>query len=216
MKKQNHSSITLLITSLLIIASLSSCVTKKKFLASETYRNNAELRVKELNQQMNALQTEFNTYRNEFNYSNAHKDNYIDSLSKIIGGLKLDLSSTTENIEDQTFSFQAEKRRLNQLIVEKDTELRLAKRNNEVLGAQIKELDDEIASLKLDVQNAEGRQKQTIQQLDSKENELQKLNKDLNEKAEQLKKLQATIKIKDAEIESLGNQVKLLKEQFAK
>ena len=195
---------------------LPSCVAKKKFVEMESYRIKAEQRVKQLTKEVSDLQTEFNNYKNDFSYGNSRKDLYIDSLNKVIVGLNSEISSTNENIEDQTFSFQVEKRRLNQLLAEKDRELRMAQRNTESLSVQMEDLKDEVADLSIKLQNAESSLNVNQSKVNSQDEEIKRLKDEIQKKSSDIKKLQADIRDKDEQIEALENQVKLLKSQFGK
>ena len=199
-----------------LIALLPSCVAKKKFVEMESYRNKAEQRVKELTKQVSDLQTEFNGYHNDFSYSNSQKDLYIDSLNKVIVGLNSELMSSNENIEDQTFSFQVEKRRLNQLLAEKDREIRMAQRNSDAISVQLEDAKNEVADLKIQLQNAQSSSSANEQRLNARDEEITKLKNDLQTKDSTIKKLQSDLNARNDEIQSLKNQVKLLKEQFGK
>lgn len=213
--KFQHSKLQMLLVVILVVL-LPSCVAKKKFVEMESYRNKAEQRVKELTNEVSSLQTEFNNYRNDFTYSNAHKDIYIDSLNNVIVGLNTELMSSNENIEDQTFSFQVEKRRLNQLLAEKDREIRITKRNSNAISVQLEDLKNEVADLEIQLQNAKSTSNATQKKLDGQDNEISKLNSELQKKENAIKKLQSDLASKDEEIKSLKNQVKLLKDQFGK
>lgn len=213
--KLQHSKLQMLVVAILIVL-MPSCVAKKKFVEMESYRNKAEQRVKELTKEVSSLQTEFNDYRNDFSYSNAQKNQYIDSLNSVITGLNSDLMSSNENIEDQTFSFQVEKRRLNQLLAEKDRELRIAKRNSDAISVQLEDLKNEVADLEIQLQNAKSTANAAQRKLDGQGDEISKLNSELQKKDSAIKKLQSDLAAKDEEIQSLKNQVKLLKDQFGK
>lgn len=90
----------------------------------EESRNRADQRVRELTAEVGQYEKDFNNFKNEFHYNNNVKDIHIDSRSKLIVGLNTDLMSRSENIDDQLFPFQVEKRRLNQLLSEKEVQIR--------------------------------------------------------------------------------------------
>lgn len=201
---------------LVIILGLSSCVAKKKYIEMEGYKNRAENRVIELTKDVANLKEEFNEYNNQFYYNNAQKDAYIDSLNQIITSLNSDLTSTTEKNEDKVSSFQIEKRRLNQLLADKDKEINRLQQTNKGLSARVDNLELKIADLQIDLKNAESSANNFERQISSKENEIEKLNTKLVKQKAELSSLKQQIEDKEEQIESLNNQVKLLKSQFGK
>jgi chromosome segregation ATPase len=136
--------VTLLIFSALLISS--SCVTKKKYVVLEESKNRSESKVKELTNEMEILKKDFEEYRITSRNDLTSKQNYVDSLSRIVFLLNTDLTSKDDNIEDQTFSFQVEKGKLNQELSDKEKEIRNLNREVNTLKVQIddlgKKLDD--------------------------------------------------------------------------
>lgn len=204
--------------SIIVLASLilllPGCVAKKKYIEMESYRTKAEQRVKELTLNVAELQNEFNGYKNDFHYSNSAKDLYIDSLTSVITGLNSDLSSKDANIEDQVFSFQVEKRRLNQLLAEKDREIRMAQRNTDVISVQLNDAKQEIDNLNIKLKNAESTGNAAQQKSQLQADEVEKMKVEIQKRSEEIRKLQSDLKSKNDQIEALQNQVKLLKSQF--
>ena len=201
---------------LLIIFSalLSSCVTKKKYLEMEAYKNRAEERILVLTKNVADLKEEFDAYSYKFQYNNSEKDLLIDSLSGVIVDLNSDLSSKAENIEDQIFSFQVEKRRLNQLLAEKDREIRQLQRSSETMKISFDDLQNEIADLKIDIRNAESSSASVQRQVDQKQRDIDRLNGQLEKQTAQMADLRKQISAKEDEIKVLQNQVKVYKNQF--
>lgn len=203
-----------LICSMVLLSVLSSCVSKKKYLEMTGYRDRAEKRVDELSGQVNRLETEFNTVRNDFRYSNLQKDQYIDSLNKHILGLRSNLSVSSTSIEEQINNFQLEKRRLNQLLAEKDREIRMTQQLAEERKQQMESLRNENETLLIRLKNAESE----TYAGNSRYNQLlatqEKTSKELEQKSMENSRLQSELKKLNAEAEMLRNQVKLLKSQI--
>jgi hypothetical protein len=99
-------------------------VAKRKYLVLEESKNHAENRVKELSNEVDTLKKDFDDYRIISTNNLISEQNYVDSLSRIVSSLNTDISSKKDNIEDQDFSFQIEKDRLNQQLNEKDKDIR--------------------------------------------------------------------------------------------
>ena len=207
-------SISLII--LLTVLLLPSCVAKKKFVEMETSRNRAEQRVRELTDNVNQMEVDFNNFKNEFHYNNSVKDNVIDSLGKEIVHLNSNLNAKSENIEDQIFSFQVEKRRLNQLLADKDKEIRQLSSQISSLDVQLADLKNEEQDSAIKLRNSVSENKSLVLEITQKEDEIEKLRKNLDQKTVEIGKLKSSLTQKDEQIEALQNQVKLLKSQFGK
>jgi chromosome segregation ATPase len=123
-----------------------SCVAKRKYIVMEESRNQSQNKVKELTNELEVLMKDFDDYRITSTNNLTSKQNFADSLSRIVFLLNTDLSSKDDNIEDQTFSFQVEKVKLNQELSDKDREIRNLTREVNTLKVQIddlgKKLDD--------------------------------------------------------------------------
>lgn len=209
---QSAKSVLIIVT--LVVLILPSCVSKKKFVEMEGYRTRAEQRVVELTKEVADLKVEFEQYNNKFYYNNSVKDQMIDSLSNVIVSLHSDLSSKSENIEDQIFSFQVEKRRLNQLLADKDREIRIAQRNAEMLKVKADDLQREIDDANVKLRNSESTAAANERAVAMKDGELEKLKNQIEKQSGDLVRLQKEMTKKNEEIEALNNQVKLLKSQF--
>jgi chromosome segregation ATPase len=163
----------LILASLLI---LSSCVTKKKYVVMEKSKNLAENKVKELTNEVVTLQKDFDDFKTISTNNLTSKQNYADSLSRIVSSLNTDISSKDDNIEDQTFSFQLEKGRLNQALNEKDKDIRNLTREVNTLKVQIddltKKLDDATSSKRFPF----GQVKQLERKLQTRDAEISALN----------------------------------------
>ena len=214
MNRFGYSKFTLIPLVLLTSFVLPSCVAKKKFIEMETSRNRADRRVRELTADVKQLEADFNRYKNEFHFNNSIKDNKIDSLRKEITNLNLDLNSKSDNIEGQIFSFQVEKRRLNQMLADKDREIREMKNTISALNIEISDLKNLEQELNIKVQNLETKSRSQVADLELKESDTEKLRKEIELKKSELNKLKSTLAEKDEQLEILRNQVKLLKSQF--
>ncbi|MBN2805558.1 MAG: hypothetical protein JXR22_02785 [Prolixibacteraceae bacterium] len=178
------------------------------------YRNQAENRVQELTSQVNNLETEFNDIRNDFRYSNLQKDQYIDSLNRHVQGLHARLSTSSSNIEEQINTFQIEKRRLNQLLSEKDREIRMALQLAEERKQQLETLRVEFDAQRIQLKNAESEASSGKSRYEQLRSDLDKTAGELEQKILENKRLQSELKTSKAEAEMLRNQVKLLKSQM--
>ena len=199
----------------LALAGMTSCVSKKKYLAMESSRNRASDRVKVLTQEVAELKSEFNGFKNDFHLNNSEKDIYIDSLNREIVGLNADLMSKEENIEGQLFSFQVEKRRLNALLMDKDREIRELEHQINYLEVEANKLKDDALNSSLEVQNAKGEVRTLERQIRLKESTINRLNSELDRSKSEATRYERQIEEKDEEIRRLNNQVKLLKSQLA-
>lgn len=211
MKIQTSTLVSILFLSFLL---LPSCVAKKKFLAMEGSRNRADQRVRELTADVQTLEADFNEYKNDFHFNNSFKDSFIDSLNKTIVSLNSNLLSKSDNIDDQLFSFQVEKRRLNQMLSDKDGEIRKLTRQLNSLEIQLVDLQSTAQDENIKNRNAESKINALQSQLSQKEDELSKLAASIKQKATEIGQLKSSLASEKEEIESLKNQVKLLKSQF--
>jgi len=189
-----------------------SCVTKKKFIEMAESKNLAESRVKELTNEMDTLKENFEVYRAISTNNLAAKQNFADSLSRIVSLLNTDISSKANNIEDQVFSFQLEKDRLNQELSDKDKEIRNLTREINTSKIQIddltKKLDDAMSGRKFPF----GQVKQLERKLQARDTEISELNSKLGDLQSENSNLSTKINELNLEIERLNgilNPVKL-------
>lgn len=192
----------------------SGCVSKKKFVEMTGYRDRAEKRVQELSTKMAAIEDEFNAIRNDFRYSNLEKDRYIDSLSRQIIYLNSNLNTTSSSIEEQLSAFQIEKRRLNQLLAEKDREIRMSQQLSEERKKQLDMLRMELDALNIQLKNAESETATERSRLEQVRSEQERVSRELEQKTLENKRLGNELGTLKSEVEMLRNQVKLLKSQI--
>ena len=121
----------------------------------DEYRDKAESMVEELTGDVSQLTQEINRYQNDFRFNNDQKDRQIDSLKTIIISLNSDLLSTSTDIEDQISAFQNEKRSLNQLLAEKDRDIRKLQLRADHLNVELDNLKKELNDAKIQLRNAE-------------------------------------------------------------
>lgn len=195
---------------------LSSCVAKKKFVAMEASRNRAESRVLELTQQLKQWEGEFNSIKKDFHYNDVQKQSVIDSLQREIKGLNESISSTMQNSEDRVNTFQIEKRRLNQMLAEKDRELSLRQKALDESRTQLEALEDKVNSLSTDKESNVLKLSKLEEEKTSDNAQISALNKELDLMKKQLDEARQTIATRNEELNVLRNQVKLLKEELAK
>ncbi|MGF7140270.1 hypothetical protein [Roseimarinus sediminis] len=207
------------LTRLLLFAAiliLSSCVAKKKFVAMEASRNRAQSRVLELTQQLKQWEGEFNSIKKDFHYNDVQKQSVIDSLQAEINDLNQSINSTMQNSEDRVNTFQVEKRRLNQMLAEKDRELSVRQKALDESRIQLEALKDKVNSLSTDKQSNALRLNKLEEEKVADEAQLSALNKELDSMKKQLDEARHTIASRNEELNVLRNQVKLLKEELAK
>jgi chromosome segregation ATPase len=197
----------------ILIVLFSSCVAKKKFVAMEESRNRAERRVKELTNDVTGLQNQYNQAKTDFHKNDNLKTQYIDSLSKVIIGLNENLSEKSGDIEGQIGNFQLEKKRLTQLLIDKDKEFRTLNQKVVTLEGELSVLNEQLTSLKLELQNLQAASTIQSSKLKEAEEKVSGLNAQLDKKNAEIQNLRTEMKKKDAEIEKLNNNVKLLKSQ---
>lgn len=202
----------------LIIAT--SCVSKRKYLETDSARVNALRKADTLSQEVSALKggivdlkKEFNSMQNELRLSNARKDAYIDSLSKKAVGLSTVISKKDESLSDQVSVYQTEKQHLSSTIAQNQSTI------NELTG-KIKEQENVIAqirqetsSLKFDLANQKEAAESKTSAIKSLEEQISKLEAETNKHKKEIASLKKQITAKDSEIEKLTNNVKLLKNQ---
>ncbi|MCF8359028.1 MAG: hypothetical protein K9H26_09740 [Prolixibacteraceae bacterium] len=199
---------------LLFLLFFFSCVSKRKYLEMEDSRNRAEQRIRELTDEVDRLKKEFNSKKNEFHYNNNTKENYIDSLNRTIIRLHTDLSTKDESIEDQIFTFQVEKRRLNQLLSDKDKQIRNLNRESNALQLQIDDLNREIQDMSFKLKNSDSSTRSLERQIQVKEQKINDLQSKYDRCQREISALNTKISEQKQEIERLTNNVNLLKSQL--
>jgi chromosome segregation ATPase len=212
MKPVSHIFRFLFLFALLVL--LHGCVAKKKFVAMEESRNRAENRVVELTNKTEQLESDFNDFKNDFHYSNSIKDSYIDSLNKEILRLNNNMVDKVQNIDEQVLSFQVEKRRLNQMLADKDREIRDLKNDKALTDRKIKELQNNLQSSQISLREATSQQNTLQSQLTQRNSEIERTKSSLDERVAEINKLHIQLAEKDDRIEVLENQVKLLRSQL--
>lgn len=198
----------------LLTLSLFSCVSKKKFVSMENSRNQAEGRISELTDKMERYENDYNLFQNEANYNNSVKNAQIDSLQKQILHIKTDLESSSENIEDQQLSFQVEKRRLNQMLVDKNIEINKLTQQINQSNQRLNEQEKSLQDISIKLRNAETGVNTSKTEIEIVQKELDKLKVSVSNKDKEISTLKGQLRQKDEELEKLQNQVKLLKSQF--
>jgi chromosome segregation ATPase len=191
---------------------LSSCVTKKKYMVMEDSKNRSEIKVKELTSEVESLKKDFEDYQISSTNNLKSKQDYADSLSRIVSLLNTDISSKTNNIEDQVFSFQIEKDKLNKEMSEKDNEIRNLTREVNTLKIQIDDLNRKIEDATSNRKFPFGQVKQLERKLQARDTEISDLNSKLGNLQTENSTLSAKIKDLNLEIERLNgilNPVKL-------
>lgn len=213
MKLHIFSTRLLLFTTIIL---LTSCVAKKKFVAMEASRNRAENRVLELTQQLQRWENDFNSIKKDFHYNDVQKNALIDSLQGQISALNQSINSSTQNSEERVNTFQIEKRRLNQILAEKDRQLSLRQKALDESHTRLEALKDEVNTLSFDQRNNEQKLSRLEEEKASDEARHRVLNRELEAVKKQLDEARQTLAARNEELNVLRNQVKLLKEELAK
>lgn len=107
--------------------SVSSCVSKKKYVEMESGRLKAEELSRKLDAEnkdkaarIKTLIADFEAMKNELMESNAMKDQYIDSLKGEISNMMANLNKQTRSLEETSFNLDFEKQRLSNALESKD------------------------------------------------------------------------------------------------
>jgi len=178
----------------------------------EESKNRSETRVKELTNEVVSLKKDLDDYRIVSTNTLKSKQDYADSLSRIVSLLNTDISSKTNNIEDQVFSFQIEKDKLNQELSEKDNEIRNLTREANTLKLQIDDLNRKVDDATSNRKFPFGQVKQLERKLQTRDTEISDLNSKLTTIQNENSNLSAKIDKLNLEIERLNgilNPVKL-------
>jgi chromosome segregation ATPase len=207
----------------IVMLTISSCVSKKKFTEMESGRLKAEEQVMKLTDENNyqasrieALISDFENMKNELLESNAVKDQYIDSINNEMFAVRETLAQQKESLQQTSFNYGFERQRMIEELKVKDNTITS-------LNSRIESLDKEISrqSSLLDDKNLQ------LQVLGDRLNILQgereraeqqgiELQEKLNQVQDEIKKLNAVISEKDQTITRLQNNVNLLKRELGK
>ncbi|MFV0591671.1 MAG: hypothetical protein ACK5M7_09820 [Draconibacterium sp.] len=201
--------------------SVTSCVSKKKYVEMENGRLKAEELSRKLDGEnkdkaarIKALIADFEAMKNELMESNAMKDQYIDSLKGDISNMMANLNKQTRSLEETSFNLDFEKQRLTNALESKD-------KNIQTLQARVDRLEDDLSGkdLELDEKNFEisklNDQAKVLQgQISAGESGVKNLELQLDKAKTEAAKLQQQMNEKDATISKLQNQVKLLKSEI--
>jgi chromosome segregation ATPase len=213
MRRFHFSEVWLLIILIFSVFYIStSCVTKRKFTEMEKSRNLAENTVKDLTSENMLLKSDFERFENTTSRELNFKNNSIDSLTRIILLLNSDISSKDDNIEDQVFSFQLEKRELNQKMDEKEKEIRNLIREINTLKVQNDDLTKKIEEVTSNRKFPFGQVKQLERKLQARDTLISELNLKLVNA--QIENSNLLVKINELsqsieKLNSSGNQQKL-------
>lgn len=211
----------ILILPAFILMAGSSCVSKKKFLEMQSFRQKADAKVQELtglvadkNQRIEKMNADFEQMKNELIESNAIKDQAIDSLSGVVNKLDKTVNAKESAIGQKESSFSFEKQQLvndltqqKMLVAEKQAEI-------DQLNGELKNLKDQITQQTFDM-NRTRDEKNTLQgNLDSSSKQITDLNATIGKLKTEIDNLKKQIADKNETINRLQNNVKLLKEQM--
>jgi chromosome segregation ATPase len=198
----------------IIVLSMFSCVSKKKFVAMELSRNQAQQRIAELNTMIENYESDYQEFNQAFRQNNSLKDAQLDSLQKQILLVKTNFETRSEDIEGQELSFKIEKQRLNQMLMAKNIEINKLNQQLEQANKQVAVYEKNLTNIEIKLRNAESELRASKSEVDINKTETDKLNSTLKAKNEEINKLKTQINAQSDELEKLNNQVKLLKTQF--
>jgi len=208
----------LLIFFALIVAT--SCVSKRKYVETDSARIKALGRVDELTQNVAALKgditdlkKEFNSMQNELRLSNARKDAYIDSLSKNALGLSKVISIKDESLNDQSSVYQTEKLRLNSTLAQNQATISELTGKAELQANEIAKLKQAAITLQFDLANQKEETASKTSSLQAIEEQQKKVQSQIDQYKKEISTLKKQITTNNSEIEKLNNIVKLLKNQ---
>jgi len=213
----------ILILFVVFIITLSSCVSKKKYLEMEAGRLKSEKLSQQLDEEnsekaarIEALIADFEAMKNELLESNSIKDQYIDSLSGQIFTLAENLNKQRESLQETNFNLDFEQQRLNNALKEKDKIIAgLQKESNNLekeitmKSSELEQQNFKLSRMNDDVTVMEGKLQTSNKKITDMQAELQKVK-------DETTKLQEQIKEKDNTITRLENNVKLLKKELLK
>lgn len=213
----------ILILFVVFIITLSSCVSKKKYLEMEAGRLKSEKLSQQLDEEnsekaarIEALIADFEAMKNELLESNSIKDQYIDSLSGQIFTLAENLNKQKESLQETNFNLDFEQQRLNNALKEKDKIIAgLQKESNNLekeitmKSSELEQQNFKLSRMNDDVTVMEGKLQTSNKKITDMQAELQKVK-------DETINLQEQIKEKDNTITRLENNVKLLKKELLK
>lgn len=203
--------------------SLSSCVSKKKFVAMESSKLRAEERVRELTgeneAQANRIEemiADFEKMKQELLTSNAQKDQMIGDLNGQINVLNSNVKEKDATIEEKLYAFEYERRRMDEeLKKSRDTQIALQNKNA-VLVQELSKAKEELTDLRFNLTRQDDHVKRLNEQAKLKDQRFEEQGAVLLKLQDEIDKLKAQSREKDETIERLNNNVKLLKKELNK
>lgn len=210
-----------LLSAIILLTSLSSCVSKKKYLEMESYKLRAETRVRELtgenegkDRRIEILIADFETMKGQLMESNTIKNQVIDSLTGQVNVLSSHVLAKDASIDEKIYAFEYEKRRLTEDATSTRQQLQQKETELENLSAQLQETKNEVSRINFDLGRRNDELKNIQEQLRFRDEKIagnQQATDQLNTEIQSLKK---QLNEKNQAIERLENNVKLLKSQL--
>ncbi|MFV0376714.1 MAG: hypothetical protein ACK5JD_05350 [Mangrovibacterium sp.] len=213
----------ILLVGTLVAVSLTSCVSKKKYLDMESSKIRAEQRVRELTDENEAraariskMIADFETMKKDLMASNATKDQLIGDLNGQINKLKSNVQEKDASIEEKLYAFEFEKRRMDDVLkASKVTETTL-KEENRNMANELSQLRNELTDSQFNLNREKESKEQANQQLAQNASQYEQQASQIAALKADIQKLKVDAKEKDETIERLNNNVSLLKSQLAK
>jgi len=211
----------LLILIVFIIFLNPSCVSKKKYLEMQSFRQKADAKVQELNgvvadknQRIEKMKADFEQMKNELMESNAIKNQYIDSLSGAVNKLAHTVNAKESVIGEKETSFGFEKQRLTEELAEQKKLVAGKQAELDQLSDELNKLKDQFSQQTFDLNRS--RDEKTVLQgnLNSRDAQITEINTSVDKLKSEIQGLKKQLSDKSETITRLENNVKLLKQQL--
>ncbi|MFY9150531.1 MAG: hypothetical protein WAO52_00825 [Prolixibacteraceae bacterium] len=213
--------IAFLLTVFSVVFFAPSCVSKKKYLEMTSSKQQADARIEELNtvvsgknQRIEKMIADFEQMKNELLESNAIKDQFIDSLSGELNKLAKTVNVKESVIGEKETSFEFEKRRLTEDLVEQQKLVRSKQQEMNQLSDELKTLNENLSQLTFDLNREKG-EKQVLQgNLEARDAGIAELNTATGKLKSEIQSLKKQLADKNETIKRLENNVQLLKKEL--
>ncbi|WP_423130028.1 hypothetical protein [Gaoshiqia sp. Z1-71] len=213
----------LLLLVIILAISLTSCVSKKKYLDMESSKLRAEQRVRELTDENEAkagrieqMIADFEQMKLGLMENNAQKDQLIANLTGQINTLNSNVKEKDAGLAEKLYAFEFEKRRLEEELKNtKNTQARL-REQNESLSEELGSTKNKLADLQFDYTRQKGDVDRINAQVASADKKFEEQASQVAALKTEIQKLKSEGQEKDETIERLKNNVTLLKNELGK
>lgn len=204
-----------------IVFSLQSCVSKKKYLAIEKLKFEAETKIKDLNKSIESNQnrisvmiSDFEEMKYELLKSNAVKDALVDSISGELNKLTKEVSRKENALDSKQFSFEFERNSLNNKISELKSQINNKNTELETLKRELGAINENMSQLTFDLNREKGEKRNLHDQINLKETKIMEITTLSEKLSNEISLLKKQINEKNETINRLENNVKLLKKEI--